>query len=112
MRTIPITVVVRSDGIDVNPTYANVPNNATEDVRLRWTAVGATFAADQCVLWKNDPPGAPKVPCTGPSTTVLESETYRNDDPSRRVWQYSITLLVNGTEVTIDPEVNNEPPTP
>jgi hypothetical protein len=113
MRTIPIIVMVRPDGIDVNPTYVNVPNDSKQDVRLRWTAVGATFRTTDCFEWKNNPPGAPAVPCTGSSgTNVLESAAYRNDDSSQRVWQYSITVEVDGTPVTIDPEVNNEPPTP
>ncbi len=110
MPTIPITIIVRRDGIDVNPTYANVPNGS-EQVTLQWTVAGGTFPTTNCFSWKNDPSGAPAVDC--PQTSgerMLASAPYVNDSTSRRVWQYKVSILVDNQTVTIDPEVNNEPP--
>jgi len=113
MRTIPIMVMVRPDGIDVNPTYANVPNDANQDVKLRWTVIGATLPTSNCFSWKNNPVGVPTVSCpSSAGQNVIESAAYRNDFNPGRVWQYSITIVVDGSNVTIDPEVNNEPPIP
>ena len=112
MKTIPILVMVRSDGIDVNPTYVNVKNDS-EDVKLKWTVIGATFPTSGCFAWKNSPSGAPTVSCpSSAGQNVIESATYVNNAGSQRVWQYSVTIVVNGSNVTIDPEVNNEPPNP
>lgn len=116
MPTIPITVIIRRDGIDVNPTYANVPNNPDLDVKLRWTLANATFpATGGCFAWKGTYEGAPDVTCpTTAGQTVIESATYRNNFATPgRVWQYKLTIVdPNDPEktITIDPEVNNEPP--
>ena len=111
---IPITVIVRRDGIDVNPTRANVPNNPSQDIKLRWTVVGSTFPTSGCFGWKNSPTGAPTVSCPGSAgATVIESAVYQNNFNPGRVWQYQITIVDpdNPSQtITIDPEVNNEPP--
>lgn len=109
MRTIPITVMIRPDGIDVNPTYANVPNGS-DDVRLRWMVVGGSFPASDCFAWKDRPSGAPAVGCPSGQANVIESAVYRNDASDRRVWAYRISVVVDGRTIRIDPEVNNEPP--
>jgi len=112
MATVPIIVMVRPDGIDVNPTYVNV-KNGSDNVTLKWTVVGATFPTSGCFSWKGSPSGAPSVSCPGSSgQNSIESATYVNNASGQRVWQYSLTLVVNGNNVTIDPEVNNEPPIP
>jgi hypothetical protein len=81
-------------------------------VNLEWTVIGATLPTSGCFSWKGSPVGAPAVSCpTSEGQTVIQSAGYVNDFPSRRLWQYSITILVNEKPVTIDPEVNNEPPT-
>ena len=107
MRTIPITIMVRSDGIDVTPTFANV-KNGNDDVKLRWIAIGGTFPGTDCFSWKPGVSGAPAVTCS--AGNVLESAAYKNDDANQRVWGYTVTIAVDGKNVTIDPEVNNEPP--
>lgn len=111
---VPITVIVRRDGIDVNPTFANVPHNSAQDVKLRWTVVGSTFPTSNCFAWKNSPTGAPTVSCpTSTGQNVIESAAYTNNFDPGRVWQYKITIIDPGDSsktITIDPEVNNEPP--
>jgi len=109
MATIPVTVMVRSDGIDVNPTYANV-RNGSEDVQLRWIAIGGTFPEADFFWWKNSPVGAPAV--SRVSASVMESATYKNDASEQRVWAYAVKIVKpDDTDATIDPEINNEPPT-
>ncbi|HEV7239465.1 MAG TPA: hypothetical protein VGQ36_09510 [Thermoanaerobaculia bacterium] len=114
MRTIPIIVNIRSDGIDVNPTYVNVPNDNGQDVKLKWTVIGGSFPTSGCFAWKNSPVGAPTVACpTSSGDNRIESAGYTNNFDPGRVWQYTITVIKDsGGTVTIDPEVNNEPPTP
>ena len=110
MRTIPFNIVVRPGGIDVNPTFANVPNS-DQDVQLRWNIVGATLPTSGCFSWKNNPSGAPTVDCpTSPDQNVLLSSSYKNDAGQQRIWQYKVTIIVDKKKVTIDPEINNEPP--
>ena len=107
MRTIPINIIVRSDGIDVTPTFANV-SNSSQDVQLRWNIVGATLPTTGFFDWKNSPSGAPTV--NRSSDQVLLSNSYKNDATTQRVWQYKVTIIVDSNNVTIDPEINNEPP--
>ena len=112
MAIIPIIINVRPDGIDVNPTYANVQNKSGVNVTLRWLVIGGTFPTSGCFAWKNSPSGAPTVACpTASGENVIQSTTYVNDFDPGRVWQYAITIIKNsGGTVTIDPEINNEPP--
>ena len=113
-KIIPITIIIRPDGIDVNPTYVNVPNNGAQDVKLRWTLVGTTFPTSGCFAWKGSPAGAPAVACPAAAgDRTIESATYTNDFGERRVWAYKITIVDPedaSRTITIDPEVNNEPP--
>jgi len=112
MATIPIIINVRPDGIDVNPTFTNVPNNPNTNITLKWTLIGGTFPTSGCFAWKNSPSGAPSVACPSSSgENNLSSASYVNNFDPGRVWQYSITIIKNsGGQVTIDPEINNEPP--
>jgi len=111
---IPITITVRSDGVDVHPTFANVQNRPTP-VRLRWQAAGgATFPTSGCFSWKPTSDGRPSVSSPNSTgATTLESDEYTNDAATQRIWSYSITILDAAQNlITIDPEVNNEPPMP
>ena len=112
-RVIPITLIIRPDGIDVNPTYANVPYNPGQDVQLRWTIVGSTFPTSGCFAWKGSPAGAPAVSCPSSPDRTIESAVYQNNFGDHRVWAYSVTIVDPddaSKTITIDPEVNNEPP--
>ncbi len=111
---VPITIICRPDGIDVNPTRVNVGNNTTQQRQLKWTVVGSTFPTSNCFSWKNSPTGAPTVSCpTSSGQTVLTSDAYTNNFDPGRVWQYAITIVDpnnSSQTITIDPEINNEPP--
>ena len=103
-----ITILVGPvpDGFDVNPTRTNVPAGDTE---LNWRAGGgSTFPTSGFFSWKTG---------SGQPTVTRESErhlkaTYTNSVSTPTVWQYSISLVSASGTVTIDPEVNNEPPVP
>ena len=103
MPNIPINVNKNPQGINIVPTFANVPNSSNAVV-LVWSATGsATFPNTNYFQWKNNPPGAPNVNWI--SATELQSDPYFNNGGGS-IWSYKIN--VSGTFV--DPEVNNEPP--
>jgi hypothetical protein len=103
MPNIPITVNQNPSGINITPTFANVPNGPA-NVVLQWNASGnAFFPNTNFFQWKNNPSGAP--PVNFISSTQLQSDPYVNDGTGA-VWSYKIN--VSGTFV--DPEVNNESP--
>ena len=110
---VPITITVVNEGINVTPTFANVKNQASVERIIRWRVVGGSFPTSGCFAWKGNPEGAPTAPVcpSAPGQTVIESGPYTNNFPAPgRVWQYKISVVVNGKTVTIDPEINNEPP--
>lgn len=103
----PTTISVSSvpDGFNVNPTFTNIKGSS---VTLIWRAAGLTFAASDPLVWKNT--GGAFRPAITRSTDgrTLTSDPYTNT--GQGIWPYSLTV-VDGTEtITIDPEVNNEPP--
>ncbi len=103
MPNIPINVNQNPQGINIVPTFANVPNGP-DNVVLQWNATGtASFPNTNFFEWKNNPPGAP--PVSWINATTLQSASYVNNGGGA-VWSYKIN--VGGTFV--DPEVNNEPP--
>lgn len=113
--TIPITVNLTVSGstIDIDiPGSVPVRNSKTDTYKLVWTISGpnASFPASNFFNWRSSP-GQPTV-TRNPAGNQLTSTEYSNDANNRRKWKYTIGLTNGTTTINLDPEVDNEPPTP
>lgn len=78
---------------------------------VEWNAgVATTFPSSNYFSWKSGGPSGGTIPTRssdGKKLTLSYSQTAES------TWTYAITLEIAGTvQVTIDPEIHNDPPVP
>ena len=109
--TIPVTVTQQGSVIDIKiKPVTHVPNNSDEQ-QLQWKLQGSpgwSFPSSDYFNWKTGS-GQPQV---SQSATQLTAAGYVNDDKNRRRWEYMIAVTNGTLTINIDPEVDNQPPTP
>lgn len=111
MGRIIATVHTNASPPYISPDPIRVPPGINTIV-WKFDVPGPTFAAEDYFRWKTEPPPPVGLPSRTDDGTQLLL-TYQNSASTVVLWSYGVEyVLPDGSTVSIDPVIQNDPPTP